>query len=93
MLIDQCQKHADSDSLITYDCSYVSVFIQSTPTQSNALFHQRVGIRKRYSQTAMTSAIHAVRANKMKKSEASRHFGVPLSTLLDKLSGRSPEFT
>ena len=41
----------------------------------------------------MTSAINAVRNNLMKKGEASKHFGVPLTTLLDKLSGKSPEIT
>ena len=72
---------------------YVFLVLAPHLTQSLAGVNPRVGIRKQYSQSAMTSAISAVRSNKMKKSEAARTFGVPLSTLLDKLTGRSPEFT
>ena len=74
-------------------CPYISVSMHQMATYDNFLLLQRMGIRKQYSQSAMTSAISAVRSKTMKKSEASRFFGVPLSTLLDKLSGRSPEFT
>ena len=49
--------------------------------------------RSQYSLSDMANALSAVRNNQMKKYEASKHFGVPLSTLLDKLSGRTPEFT
>lgn len=41
----------------------------------------------------MANALNAVRNNQMKKSEAAKRYGVPLTTLLDKLSGKSPEVT
>ena len=39
----------------------------------------------------MASAIDAVRSGRMRKSQAAQFYGVPRTTLLDKLSGRTPE--
>lgn len=45
----------------------------------------------KYPDSAMQSAIKAVRENRFKIREASRHYGVPHSTLINKLKGRVPE--
>lgn len=47
--------------------------------------------RRQYAPEQMALAIEAVRENKMSKKQASKIFGVPRTTLLDKLSGRVPE--
>ena len=39
----------------------------------------------------MAAAIEAVRSGRMRKSQAATFYGVPRTTLLDKLSGRTPE--
>ncbi|XP_033753176.1 uncharacterized protein LOC117336676 [Pecten maximus] len=47
--------------------------------------------RRLYEDDQMKMAIEAVREGRMSKKSASKIFGVPRSTLLDKLSGRVPE--
>ncbi|RVE50176.1 hypothetical protein evm_005199 [Chilo suppressalis] len=46
----------------------------------------------KYADTAMQSAMLAVRERRFKLREAARHFGVPHSTLVNKLKGRVPAF-
>ena len=66
-----------------------------TTTVSFASSGSKEGKRyqQRYTAEDMAGALDAVRNNVMKKSEAAKQFGIPLTTLLDKLSGRSPEVT
>ena len=42
----------------------------------------------KYSKEAMAAALEAVRSGGMSRHEASRRFGVPRTTLKDKLNGR-----
>ena len=42
-----------------------------------------------YTMEDMTNALEDIRNNVLKKSEASRKYGIPLTTLLDKINGRS----
>ena len=46
---------------------------------------------RQYSKESMAAAIEAVRSGRMRKSQAAQFYGVPRTTLLDKLSGRTPE--
>ena len=46
---------------------------------------------RQYSKESMAAAIDAVRSGRMRKSQAATFYGVPRTTLLDKLSGRTPE--
>jgi hypothetical protein len=50
----------------------------------------KVKKRVTYSRSKMSSAISAVQEGLMSKSKASKVFGVPRTTLLDKLYGRVP---
>ena len=72
---------------------FLSVLVKHVLHSSSSPHRHRPFKRQQYSMTDMANAISAVRNNEMKKLEASKHFGVPLTTLLDKLSGKSPEWT
>ena len=69
---------------------YISV---TTTTVSVAGSNVGKRYQQRYTMEDMASALEAVRNNVMKKSEAAKQYGIPLTTLLDKISGRSPMFT
>jgi len=47
--------------------------------------------RVKYSTDAMLAAINSVRTGAMSRTAACRMYGVPKTTLLDKLAGRAPE--
>lgn len=47
--------------------------------------------RVQYSPSKMRAAIEMVRSNGMAKAKAAKLFGVPRTTLIDKLAGRVPE--
>ena len=47
-----------------------------------------INYRERYSPTAMTNAFRAVKDDKMSAYKASRHFGVPETTIRDRIKGR-----
>ena len=47
--------------------------------------------RQKYSQDQLRQALHEVRENGMPKKKAAKLYGIPKTTLLDKLSGRVPD--
>ena len=50
--------------------------------------HKGQGIKSQYSQVALNNAVDAVKSTAMSVRQASQHFGVPRSTIQDRLSGR-----
>ena len=53
----------------------------------------QAGVKKRlqYRPEQMAMAMHMVRSGTMSKKAAAKTYGVPRTTLLDKLAGRVPE--
>ena len=77
------------------ECIRVNIKLFYLADSSSALYTDvqfpQVRRLRQYSKESMAAAIDAVRSGRMRKSQAATFFGVPRTTLLDKLAGRTPE--